>query len=832
MKRNESIIIVGVLCYTSMIEAKVYTFSTDYIGESVDISRFNQGGQLPGTYTVDILLNGGKIDSRDIVFFEKKDTLGLLKLEPCVSIDLLSSYDVKVESFPGLSAEEGRDSCAHLSAIPNANFEFSFNKQELHLSIPQIALRKKVQGIAAQERWDDGISTFLLNYQANASQTENHGSSAANMSSQFVQLQPGANIGAWRLRNSTNWRQSEGQKGKWQTSYTYAERGMYNLKSRLTLGERSSASEIFDSVPFRGVMLGSDDAMVPANQRTFAPVIRGIARTQALIEVKQNGYTVYSTTVAPGPFAIDDLSVSSGSGSDLQVTVLENDGNTQAFTVPYSTPVIALREGYLAYNLMAGNYRPSDSSVHTSAVGQVTVMYGLPWDLTVYGGLQGAENYKAASLGLGWSLGRWGALSLDSALANSVRYNDSSESGHTLRVRYGKSLEATNTNFHLVSTQYTSKGYNTLSNVLDSYRDDNIGQAYYYDNIKNKTRYTVTVNQSLGEWGSLSINGSKESHWNDSRKDNSLGISYNTTFHSASLSFNWSKNKHVQSSGEIHTDNISSLWISMPLNDWFGGNARANYQFNSSSNKSSTQRVGLNGTSFDREMSWGINQSYQSGSKTTDSNSSAATISFNRSYGIFGGNYSYSPSSRHIGADIAGGMVIHNNGVTLTQPLGDTMALIEAPGVQGIPVGGYPGVKTDFRGYTVQSFLLPYQENTISLDPSNTPINTEITQTDTKVVPTQGALVTAKFATQLGGRAIITLTQSNGSPVPFGALAIVEGKDNSTSVVGDNGEVYLTGLQEEGEISVMWKKNQCKLKYKLPEKTNRAGTYLIKKTCN
>lgn len=47
-------------------------------------------------------------------------------------------------------------------------------------------------------------------------------------------------------------------------------------------------------------MLGSDENMVPYNQREFAPVVRGIARTQARIEVRQNGYLIQSRIVSPG----------------------------------------------------------------------------------------------------------------------------------------------------------------------------------------------------------------------------------------------------------------------------------------------------------------------------------------------------------------------------------------------------------------------------------------------------------------------------------------------------------------------------------------------------
>lgn len=50
-----------------------------------------------------------------------------------------------------------------------------------------------------------------------------------------------------------------------------------------------------------------------------------------------------------------------GSSDDLQVAILESDGTIQSFKIPFTLPAIALREGYLKYNVTVGQYRPSDS---------------------------------------------------------------------------------------------------------------------------------------------------------------------------------------------------------------------------------------------------------------------------------------------------------------------------------------------------------------------------------------------------------------------------------------------------------------------------------------
>lgn len=391
------------LCaFCHSLAAREYSFDAAMLGATeAYLSVLNQGGQPPGTYPVEILLNGDRVDARDVVFQTETDVQGVPFLQPCLSVAMLSRYGVRVENYPLLS--DGKDqetACARLAVIPQMQADFQFYNQQLLLSIPQASLRPKLRGIAPSALWDDGIPALLMNYRANTSRTENRSSLASNSDSQFVQLEPGANLGAWRLRNATTWQKSGEQSGKWQTAYTYAEYGWYAAKSRLTLGERYTPSIIFDSVPFRGVMLGSDDAMVPYQQREFAPIVRGIARTQARVEVQQNGFTIYNATVAPGAFELSDLSLN-GSGGNLDVTVWETDGSPQRFTVPFNTPAIALREGYLKYNMMIGQYRVADSLVDEATLGQASIMYGLPWSLTVYGGTQGAEHYQSAALGFG-----------------------------------------------------------------------------------------------------------------------------------------------------------------------------------------------------------------------------------------------------------------------------------------------------------------------------------------------------------------------------------------------------------------------------------------------
>ncbi len=838
MKPSSSVIVIGLVCSSLSGLAHAYTFDAsmlDTVDKNVDISLLNQGGQLPGVYPVEVLLNGERVDSREIDFHLEKNAKGEPFLQPCLSVALLSRYGVKVEDYPALAENEGTSaagSCARLSAIPKVTAVFHFNNQQLLLGIPQVSLRPKLQGIAPETLWDDGINAFVMNYRANVNRTEARGNTARQTDSQFAVLEPGANLGAWRIRNSTTWQKQGERPGEWQSAYTYAARGLNRLKSRLTIGERFTPPDIFDSVPFRGVMLGSDDEMVPYNQRAYAPVVRGIARTQARVEVKQNGFTVANEVVAPGAFALTDLSLSSFSG-DLQVTVWETDGAIQVFTVPYSTPAIALREGYLKYNLMAGQYRAADSSIDRATIGQASLMYGLPWDLTAYGGAQMAENYQAMSLGVGVGLGYWGSVSLDATGARGQRKGHDTEQGATWRMRYSKVLEATNTSLGLASYQYASAGYNTLFNVLDSYREqDGHGSRWDDGRGRRKSRTTLSLGQPLAGWGSLSLNGSRETYRDRTGHDDSFGASYAIGLRYASLSVSWAQHKQIDLAGGQKTDRIASLQVNVPLDRWLGGATNASYQMISPAQGATLQEVGLNGNTFDRQLSWNVRQQYRPDPENGDRNSSALQLTWFDTYGQFGGNYSYSPNMRQMGANMAGGMVIHRNGITVGQPMGNTVALVEAPGISGVPVNGGPGVKTDFRGYAMQAYLSPYQENTVGLNSAFLPPDTEVTQTTAKVVPTAGAVIPAAFATRIGGRALLTLARPGGETVPFGAAVNVSGQQGGVGIVNEEGQVYLTGLPEQGELLVKWGQQQCRVNYQLPKEKGAGGLYMMNSVCH
>ncbi|WP_317453173.1 FimD/PapC C-terminal domain-containing protein, partial [Salmonella enterica] len=91
---------------------------------------------------------------------------------------------------------------------------------------------------------------------------------------------------------------------------------------------------------------------------------------------------------------------------------------------------------------------------------------------------------------------------------------------------------------------------------------------------------------------------------------------------------------------------------------------------------------------------------------------------------------------------------------------------------------------------------------------------------------------TASVDTHKGYRVLLTLTRSNGEPVPFGATASVDGQDaNLASIVGDKGQVFLSGLPEEGLLLVNWGSASCRADYRLDISKNMNGIVMANAVC-
>lgn len=149
-------------------------------------------------------------------------------------------------------------------------------------------------------------------------------------------------------------------------------------------------------------------------------------------------------------------------------------------------------------------------------------------------------------------------------------------------------------------------------------------------------------------------------------------------------------------------------------------------------------------------------------------------------------------------------MLWHGTGVLFTQPLGETVAVVDVPNVRGVRFEMHPGVSTDRAGEAVIPRLNPYRVNRIAVDQRRMPQDVEIRNPVSEVVPTRAAVVQTHFDSVVGLRALFTLTRADGSFPPQGATAEND-EGQVLGVVGMDGETFVAGLPAaEGHFVVRW----------------------------
>ncbi|MBS0344345.1 MAG: fimbrial biogenesis outer membrane usher protein, partial [Proteobacteria bacterium] len=576
----------------------------------------------------------------------------------------------------------------------------------------------------------------------------------------------------------------------------------------------------FDSIQFRGVQVSSDDAMLPDSLQGYAPTIRGVAQTNARVTIRQNGYIIYNTYVAPGPFVIDDLYPTASSG-DLEVTITEADGRITRYTQAFSAVPTLLRQGAWRYQATVGKYRngyhySNAYSTDNQVLGktepffvQGTLARGVGNEFTVYGGFTGANIYQSVLGGVGKNLKEFGAVSADLTIASTdVDKNDAldkSFTGQSLRFLYAKSFVDSGTNFRVAGYRYSSSGFRTFPEAIEM---QDQGSDSPYHNRRNEVRFDIS--QRIGEWGAIFASGRQQSYWGSDRKERLFQVGYSGAYKQVSYNifYNYSTTLFGESNRQV------SLSLSIPLGDT---RSYAQYTASHDNRGNVNQQASVYGSALDDSR---LTYNVTAGHANNDGGSyGSASASYLSQAGRVDAGYSNGRNYGQTTLGLAGGVVLHSGGVTLAQPLGESIALVEAPKADGVGFESQPGVSTNSAGYAVIPNLTPYRTNRLAMRTADLGDTVDVKNAATEVVPTRGAVVLAKFDTTVGYRLMMTLTDSKGQPLPFGAR-IEDGWGREAGVVGPDGQSFVTGAEESGQYNVVWgtrPEDRCAVSYALPK---------------
>jgi outer membrane usher protein len=817
------------------------SFDADFfpagMAPKVDLSRFEKSDiALPGTYRGDVIVNGAWQARTDIVMATVAD---MDSAQPCFDAAMLTRYGVDLRKVaaqvdhPELKTLPEGQFCGPIGDyIPGATTSFDSGAQVLNLSVPQIYTLRSTRGYVDPSQWDSGINAGVIGYNSNLYRTSGSGPA---QTSGYIGLNASMNIGSWHAvhQGSMNWSSQGGR--HYQNSVSFLQHDIPSLRAQLVVGDAYTSGELFDSVRLRGARLYSDDRMLPDSMRGYAPVVRGIAETNAKITVRQQGYLLYETTVAPGPFAIEDL-YPTGYGGDLDVEITEADGRVRRFSMPFSAVTQLLRPGQSRWSVTAGKVEQLNL-LNTPNVVQGTFQRGLTNDLTGYAGATLGTGYRSALIGAAVNT-KVGAFSLDATQARNQVPGQNASQGVSLRLGYNKNFVETDTNFTVAAYRYSTSGYVSLNDAVSlrdaAARDQGTGIVQ-----RQRSRMDVNINQALGNgYGQLFVSGSVTDYWNRPGRQVDFSAGYSNQWKSLNYSFSAQRTRDSIGSpslsgnrqdripgaqepvGTVSTatrrDTRLFFTVSMPL----GRTDKApmlSAIANRSSNDGSSNLATLSGqTGTNNRIAYGA---------TLGRADSGTTMALNGQYSgrkaNLSGGYSRGSGYQQLGAGASGSVIVHGGGVTLSPPTGETIGLIHAADAVGARVENGQGSAVDSRGYAVVPYLNPYQLNTITLDPKGTDASVELKTTTQNVAPRAGSVVLLKYETESGRALLIETSLPDGRPIPFGA-DVFDAQGNSLGVAGQASRLFVRGMTDSGTLTVRWGEaatDTCRIQVQLPPAT-------------
>ncbi|MFP2516733.1 fimbria/pilus outer membrane usher protein [Buttiauxella agrestis] len=830
-----SLCLLGGWALPFLSQAENYTFDealllgSDY-GQG--LARFNREASVaPGQYLVDIWLNGRFIAREGVMFRGEGEDV-----TPCLPVVFYEQNGVLALNTPG------SESClSPAKRVTGASYVFDNALLRLDIAIPQAEMVQVPHDYVAPEQWQAGESLLFTNYNSNFYYSDAGGSQSEYG---WLGLTAGINFGLWQLRQQSSAsysRYGDKKRYQWDNLQTWLQRPVAALQSTLSAGQSYSGGNLFSSMAFTGVKLETDQRMWPQSRQGYAPEIRGTAASAARVVVSQNGRTLYQTNVAQGPFVINDLASTAWQG-DLQVDVIEADGSRSQFTVPFSALPLSLRPGVWRYNAVIGRARDYDTD--DNWFGDFTLERGIANSLTANSGVRLGKEYASTVLGGVWA-SELGAIGAD-VTASSAQLPDGKQTGWRSQLSWSRSFNATGTNVALAGYRYSTAGYRDFSDVLGERNAAKNSDIWRSDTLSQRNQFTATVNQQLGDYGSIWLSGSVSDYYGERGRNTQLQFGYANQWRQISYNLAASRQQTfwrdttrradgqpAQNARHGQTENIVTLTFSVPLK--FG--EREDYLSLSTSHSKSSgtnYQASLAGSiTEDDSASYAVSAGYQNASGEAAQKNWSASLQKMTSFGTLNGSYSQAENYKQWSGGMRGAAVVHRGGVTLGPWLGDTFALVEAKGAEGARVSNGQGAAINAQGFALVPSLTPYRFNNVQLDTRNMAADIELEDNQQRVAPYAGAAVKLSFSTIKGTAALIDVTTRRGS-LPAGAEVFDE-HNQIVGMVGQANQVYARLPTTKGQLTVRWGEGpdeRCAFQYQLTDDQPQRAMIALTAQCS
>lgn len=798
-----------------------------------DLSRFNLDLDMPpGSQEMDIYVNDEWKGHYALVFGATKDDVRMQQRDATL---------LGIDLPPAAAGQKPKDYTL-VALVQGGSYQVDAGTLSVRLHVPQSHVIHSEEGYVAPQLWEPGVSALTLSYNSTYYRTQQKGANNDTDDDFYTGIESGINLFGWQFRDSSSFRKHSSQRAEWQNNTRYARRPIAAIKSNLLIGDIYSPGTLFDSLRVRGVSLSSDINMRPNSQQGFSPVVHGVAQSNSLVKVLQNGNVIYQENVPPGEFTIDSIQPT-GSAGDLLVIVKGADGKEESFTVPFSAVPNMLKEGVSKYSMLAGKVHETNTAYQPEFF-QGTLQYGFNNLVTGYTGTILSNNYRAGLLGTGWNF-PVGAISLDVTQAN-TQLQDHSESGQSVRVAYSKFVNDTGTNFTLAAYRYSTRGYYSFSDAIyshDNYRrfqndgslshgdrdDDNSDDGSGTDNppsldlntwdalrsARPKNTFTLNLNQRLdNHWGTFFVSGTQRDYWTESQTSREFQVGYSNDFRRTSYSLSLSRTH----SGNRSQDTRLYLSLNIPLTI-FDHNAWLTTGVSSNNGHYQQSNVTVSGNAMDsNRLSYSVTGTNQTGGE----NMASASANYRSSFSTLGGSFSESNEYHQGGLSARGSLVAIPWHILASNEMGSTLTIVDAPKASGLMINGDSSIITNKDGLALVPYATPYRKNAITLSNTDSASGADVIGNVANTAPYDGAVNVVHFDTDARQSWLLHVILPDGSPLPFGS-EVQDGAGQPVGYVGQAGILFIKADRKPDTLVVRLHGHPCVISHPamtLDSKTN------------
>lgn len=554
----------------------------------------------------------------------------------------------------------------------------------------------------------------------------------------------------------------------------------------LSLGDDiSTPTSWSDAVNFGGVQWGTNFTTQPTFITFPQPGVKGQATVPSAVNLYANNNLVQRQQVSPGPFAITNIPYVTGSG-DLRMVTTDIQGRQQVITVPFYVSNQLLKAGLTNSTYEIGILRQNlgiSNFDYARTLIAATKSVGITDDLTAQWHIEALSDQQSAGLSAFKNIFNFAVV--NGSIAAS--HMNGGKDGALLLLAFQRLTPtySVNASSQITTEYFTQQGL--TPGQLSPRLINQIGGGF----TLHGNSFGISCLHEINR-GQPSSNMVTASYSRDIFFEIALSLTVTNQL-------SGTKNQGVFLSLSRTLDNQTS--VSMVNNQQNG------------IHQSSAQLL----RALPPGPGYGYSLTAGTGTQTS-SNIKQGSFSYQNDIGTYVAQINEMPGQINYSLNAVGSIVLLDGTPYLTRNLyNNSFGVAKVPGMPNVDVYVNNQVvsHTNKKGNALIPNLLPYQETQVAIDTNQIPLNTNIDASSRTVAPYYRSGIIINFPVKVIRSGTITVKQASGVNVPEGASVTIVGQKDDF-IVGGEGEVYLTGLDNENIVDINWEEHHCQFTLKVP----------------